>query len=194
METFERTSPMRLLVLGKIRRISKALATVWTFMWLEIGVHRRHVSFVLRRRFECFLAVCTFVRCFTCMYTCMLFERIFGLHISVTMLTLIRFVMCMCLDVSFEFWFRGECLVVSTFAGGPETAEAVGGVFIEAVDMVLIDVRMKSGRCGKVQVASFRCYRMCPKTDVTIGSDTFAIRRGTGSRCFISRFVFRISK
>jgi len=72
MQTLVGAHPMRLLMLGKVGRVCKSLTTVWTFVWFLVGVHRRHVRFVLSGCLERLLAFCASVWCFASMYSSVL--------------------------------------------------------------------------------------------------------------------------
>jgi len=73
----------------------------------------------------------------------MLFERVFGLHVGVAVLTLVGFMVGMCLYVTFELGFRGKSLVMCTFARRPEAAKAIVGVFVKPINVIFVDVGVK---------------------------------------------------
>jgi len=80
----------------------------------------------------------------------MLFERVLGFHVGIAVLTLIRFVVGMCLYMALEFRFGGEGLVMCAFASRPEAAEAIRGVLIKAINVVFVNMGMKGSRRWKV--------------------------------------------
>lgn len=112
-------------------------------MRLLIGVNRSHVRLVLGGRLEGLLTLGTFVWRLARVYSSVLFQRIFRLHIGVAMLTLVRFVMGVCLHMALELRLCGEGLVLSPLAACPVAAVSTLFVLLQTIDMISIDVAVE---------------------------------------------------
>lgn len=143
MQTFERACPVCFLMFGEIGGVGEPLPTKRTLVRLLIGVNRSHVRLVLGGRLEGLLTLGTFVWRLARVYSSVLFQRIFRLHIGVAMLTLIRLVMRMCLHMALELGLCGERLIFSALAASPVAAVSTLFILLETIDMISIDVAVE---------------------------------------------------